>query len=210
MSRLDNVIRNKAKLLEKFKQRAPGVGQGRLPPGQHRVKGFPVLDLGVHPPFDPATWRLTVDGEVEHPLELTWDEFTALPRAEQVSDFHCVTTWSRYDVRWAGVKLRTLLERARPKPTARYLWQACADGYTTNVPFADVAGEDILLAYELDGEPLPVEHGGPMRLVVPHLYAWKSAKFLTRLHFMAEDAPGFWEKRGYHDRGDPWREQRYR
>ena len=212
MSKLENVLRNKARLLEKFKARGASAvaGSERLPPGQHEVRNFPVLDLGIHPPFDAATWRLTVEGEVEQPLSLSWDEFRALPKAEQVSDFHCVTTWSQYDLRWSGVKFRTIVEMARPRPSAAFLIQSCADGYTTNLPLAELQGDDVLLAYELDGKPVPIEHGGPMRLLVPHLYAWKSAKFLTGLRFQERDTPGFWEVRGYHDVGDPWSEERFR
>jgi DMSO/TMAO reductase YedYZ molybdopterin-dependent catalytic subunit len=212
MSKLENVLRNKARLLEKFKARGPVAagGRERLPPGQHQVTNFPVLDLGIHPPFDPAAWRLTVDGEVEQALSFTWDEFRALPRVEQVCDFHCVTTWSQYDLRWGGVALRTIVERCRPRPAARFLIQSCADGYTTNLPLAELAGPEILLADELNGQPLPLVHGGPMRLLVPHLYGWKSAKFLTGLRFASRDEPGFWEVRGYHDVGDPWSEQRFR
>jgi DMSO/TMAO reductase YedYZ molybdopterin-dependent catalytic subunit len=212
MSKLENVLRNKARLLEKFKARgaSPAAGRERLPPGQHQVTNFPVLDLGIHPPFDPATWRLTVSGEVERPLSLSWAEFRALPRTQQVSDFHCVTTWSQYDLRWGGVAFRTILERARVRPGAAFLLQECADGYSTNLPLAELQGPDVLLADELDGKPLPVEHGGPLRLLVPHLYGWKSAKFLTGLRFQQRDTPGFWEVRGYHDVGDPWTEQRFR
>jgi DMSO/TMAO reductase YedYZ molybdopterin-dependent catalytic subunit len=212
MSKLENVLRNKARLLEKFKA-AGKSGQGdrqRLPPGQHEVTNFPVLDLGIHPPFDPATWKLTVSGEVERPITLSWAEFRALPRAEQVSDFHCVTTWSQYDLRWGGVAFRTLLERVQPRPSAAFLIQECADSYTTNLPLSELQGDDILLADELNGQPLPLQHGGPMRLIVPQLYGWKSAKFLTGLRFQAKDTPGFWEVRGYHDVGDPWQEERFR
>jgi DMSO/TMAO reductase YedYZ molybdopterin-dependent catalytic subunit len=212
MSKLEHVLRNKARLLEKFKAsgRSAGAGRERLPPGQHSVTRFPVLDLGIHPGFDPATWRLSVAGEVERPLALTWAEFCALPQAQQVADFHCVTTWSQYDLRWGGVKFRTLLELVGPRPTARFLIQECADGYTTNLPLAELQGDDILLAWQLNGQPLPIEHGGPMRLLVPHLYGWKSAKFLTGLRFQVRDTPGFWEERGYHDVGDPWKEERFR
>jgi DMSO/TMAO reductase YedYZ molybdopterin-dependent catalytic subunit len=217
MSKLENVIRNKARLLEKFKARgasgaapAQAAGRARLPPGQHEVRTFPVLDLGIHPRFDPATWRLEVSGAVEQPFALTWAEFRVLPRVTQVADFHCVTTWSQYDLRWGGVAFRTILERARPTAQAAFLLQECADGYSTNLPLAELMGAEILLADELDGKPLPVEHGGPMRLLVPHLYGWKSAKFLTALRFQQRDTPGFWEVRGYHDVGDPWRQERFR
>lgn len=212
MSKLENVLRNKARLLEKFKARGahPATTRERLPPGQHAVTNFPVLDLGIHPPFDPSTWRLVVEGEVERPLTLTWDEFSALPHVEQTADFHCVTTWSQYDVRWGGVPLRALLEQAGPTARAAYVIQESADGYTTNLPLRHLRGDDVLLADTLEGRPLPIEHGGPMRLVVPHLYGWKSAKFLTRLCFQEHDTPGFWEARGYHDVGDPWAEERFR
>ena len=211
MDKTARVVNAKRKFLEKFKRAVPRVlsRSHRLPPGQHLSPGFPVLDLGIHPAFDRATWRLRVDGEVAEPLELTWEEFTALPKTTQVSDFHCVTTWSTYNVRWSGVRFRTLVEMAQPRPRAAYLIQTCNDGYTTNLPLSELGGEDVLLAYELDGKPLPVEHGGPMRLLVPHLYAWKSAKFLARLTFQEHDQPGYWEERGYHKRADPWREERF-
>ncbi len=207
----EKMLRAKELLLEKFKKAGPHVigGHGRLPPGQHLVKGFPVLDLGIQPEFNPERWRFRVDGLVERPLDLSWVEFTALPKAEQVSDFHCVTTWSKYDVHWSGVKFSTILEHVRPKPQATHLIQECNDGYTTNVPLSELQGADVLLAYALDGQPLPIEHGGPMRMIVPQLYAWKSAKFLVRLTFQDHDTRGFWEVRGYHNHADPWKEERY-
>lgn len=212
MSKLENVLRNKAMLLEKFKSRGKSerIGKDRLPPGQHVVTRFPVLDLGIHPEFDRDRWRFSVDGSVENPIDLSWGEFTALPKVEQVSDFHCVTAWSQYDVRWGGVAFATILDRVRPAPSATHVIQECNDGYTTNLPLAELTGTDVLLAYELEGAPLPIEHGGPLRLIVPHLYGWKSAKFLARLRFQDHDTPGFWEVRGYHDVGDPWEEERYR
>lgn len=211
MSKKEKIIQAKGRLLEKFKRAAPVAvgGRDRLPPGQHLTSGFPVLDLGVHPPFDPATWRFRVEGEVENPLELSWDEFTGLPRVTQISDFHCVTTWSKFDVTWGGVPFGKMLELVKPSSRATHLIQLCGDGYSTNLPLAELTGEDILLAYQLEGEPLPLEHGGPLRLIVPHLYAWKSSKFLTGLVFQQGDQPGFWEERGYHNRGDPWKEERY-
>ena len=212
-SRKDKLIYAKTKLLEKFKRAVPRKegtlgNRERLPPGQH-VTGFQVLDLGVHPPFDPAIWRFRVEGEVENPINLGWGEFRALAKAQQVSDFHCVTTWSTYDLALSGVKFSTILELVRPTARATHVIQESADDYTTNLPLAELIREDVLLAYEIDGEPLPVEHGGPMRMIVPHLYGWKSAKFLTRLIFQDHDTPGFWEVRGYHSRGDPWKEERY-
>jgi DMSO/TMAO reductase YedYZ molybdopterin-dependent catalytic subunit len=211
MIHTDRMIRAKELLLEKFKKMTPRVdlSRNRLPPGQHQVSNFPVLDLGIHPRFDPARWRFRVQGEVERPLDLSWAEFTALPKKEQVCDFHCVTTWSKYDVHWGGVDFRTIVERAGVKPSAQHLVLACGDSYTANVPLAELTGDDILLAYELDGEPLPPEHGGPLRMIVPHLYAWKSAKFLTTLRFQAQDEKGYWEVRGYHNHADPWKEERF-
>lgn len=203
------MLRAKERLLDKFKRAGRRAGSGRLPPGQHLVQGFPVLDLGIQPQFDPERWRFRVEGLVERPLEFTWPEFTALPRSEQVSDFHCVTTWSKYDVRWGGVKFSVIVERARPRPEATHVILECNDGYTTNLPLAELGGDDILLADTLEGAPLPIEHGGPLRMIVPHLYAWKSAKFLTRVVFQAHDTPGFWETRGYHNHADPWKEERY-
>lgn len=207
----DKMIRAKEALLEKFKKLKPRVDHShqRLPPGQHLTQQFPVLDLGIRPRFDPAVWRFRVQGEVEQPLSLSWAEFTALPKAEQVSDFHCVTTWSKYDVRWTGVKFRTITEKAGVKRSAEHLLLDCADGYTTNVPLAELRGDDVILAYELEGRPLPLDHGGPMRLIVPHLYAWKSAKFVIGMRFLPHDEKGYWEARGYHNHADPWKEERY-
>jgi DMSO/TMAO reductase YedYZ molybdopterin-dependent catalytic subunit len=203
----------KEKLLERFRARAPQpeseTSRLRLPPGQHLTSGFPVLDLGVRPSIDLTKWSLEVTGEVEKPLRFTWEEFRSLPRIQLVRDFHCVTTWSKYDVRWAGVPFRELSERAEIKPTAHFVVASGGEGYTTNIPLEDCLRDDVILADELEGKPLPLEHGGPVRLLVPHLYAWKSAKFLRGLHLTERDKPGFWEVRGYHNYGDPWREQRY-
>jgi DMSO/TMAO reductase YedYZ molybdopterin-dependent catalytic subunit len=203
----------KQKLLERFRAEAQAQVEReeweRLPPGQHLTRGFPVLDLGVRPPIDLERWRLNVTGEVETPLALSWPEFRALPRVRQVSDFHCVTTWSKYDVRWDGVSFRAIAEHAGIRPEARFVIAQGGEGYTTNIPLEDCLREDVILADELEGQPLSLEHGGPVRLLIPHLYAWKSAKFLVGLRFSATDEPGFWETRGYHNYGDPWREQRY-
>ena len=181
----------------------------RLPPGQREVKDWPVLDLGIHPMLPPARWRLALDGLVEKPMAWEWDEFAALPRVRLTSDIHCVTAWSRYDNRWEGVSARHLLALVRPKPEARHVIFTSFDGYTTNVALAEFAGEDVLLASHWEGEPISREHGGPLRVVVPRLYFWKSAKWLKRIELSAEDRPGFWEVRGYHNHGDPWREERY-
>ena len=211
MSTLDKAIQNKNRLLEKLKAKgATGRhGKDRLPPGQHLVTNFPVLDLGIRPRFDPEKWRFRVGGDVENPIDLSWQEFTGLPAEEQVSDFHCVTTWSQYDIRWKGVKFRTILDLVKPQGKVTHVIQECNDGYTTNLPFSEMQGDDVLLAYELEGQPLSLEHGGPMRMLVPHLYAWKSAKFLVGLRFQDHDTPGFWEVRGYHNEGDPWKEERF-
>ncbi|MEY9625890.1 sulfite oxidase-like oxidoreductase [Sinorhizobium fredii] len=181
----------------------------RLPPGQHLVKDWPVLDLGQQPHVAIETWRLDVTGAVEHPLSLDWKAFQSLPQTESLSDIHCVTTWSRYDNRWQGVATRDLLDLAAPKPEAEYVMLSSFDGYTTNLPLADFAAEAAILATAWEGAPLTRPHGGPMRLIVPHLYLWKSAKWLTRIDFRSRDTAGFWERNGYHMRGDPWREERY-
>ena len=181
----------------------------RLPPGQREVKNWPVLDLGVQPDVPAGRWRLDIDGAVEAPLSWSWADFAAQPQADIVSDIHCVTAWSRYDNRWTGVTTRHLLDLIKPRPDARFVIEHSYDGYTTNVPLADFAGEDVILAHSWQGRPLTREHGGPVRLVLPALYFWKSAKWLSRLEFVAEDRASFWEQRGYHMRGDPWAEERY-
>ncbi|MBH0239927.1 sulfite oxidase-like oxidoreductase [Methylobrevis albus] len=181
----------------------------RLPPGQHLVRDWPVLDLGVKPSVTPESWRLDVGGAVEQPLSLDWAGLMALTQTRFLSDIHCVTTWSRYDNTWDGVATRDLLAACRPTEAARVVVLHSYDGYTTNLDLADFAAPDALLAHAWEGKPLAREHGGPVRLVVPHLYFWKSAKWLRGIEFLGADAPGFWEVRGYHNRGDPWREQRY-
>ncbi|MDR7146348.1 sulfite oxidase-like oxidoreductase [Rhizobium sp. BE258] len=181
----------------------------RLPPGQHLVKNWPVLDLGEQPAISLDDWKLEVRGLVETPLALTWPDFQSMQQSTHVSDIHCVTTWSRYDNRWEGVSTRDLLDAAMPKAEAGYVMLTSYDGYTTNLPLADFAAEDAILATAWEGQPLTLDHGGPMRLVVPHLYFWKSAKWLRRIDLMPSDRAGFWEMNGYHMLGDPWREQRY-
>jgi DMSO/TMAO reductase YedYZ molybdopterin-dependent catalytic subunit len=181
----------------------------RLPPGQRRVETWPVLDLGIQPEIPMHAWRLLVDGEVERPVTWKWDEFTRLPKTTLTSDIHCVTAWSRYDNRWEGVSARDLLLAVRPGPRARHVIFHSYDTYTTNVPLADFESGDVLLAWSWQGEPISREHGGPLRVVIPKLYFWKSAKWIKRIEFAELDKPGFWEVRGYHNYGDPWREQRY-
>ena len=184
-------------------------GRDRLPPGQRLVGGRPVLDLGIQPDIAPEQWRLRIDGLVQTPLTLDWRAFQGLEQVERVSDIHCVTSWSRYDNRWGGVAARTILELAAPLPEARFAVLHSEDGYTTNLPLSALLDDDVLLAHSWDGAPLEREHGAPVRLVVPKRYFWKSAKWLTRIELLDRDRPGFWETRGYHNEGDPWKEERY-
>jgi len=181
----------------------------RLPPGQHVVRDWPVLDLGQQPAIGTADWKLLVLGLVEHPLTWDWDSFQRQPQSVFTTDIHCVTSWSRYDNIWTGVATRDLIELARPKPEAHFVRLHSYDGYTTNMPIEDFAAADAIVAHSWEGKPLTRQHGGPVRLIVPHLYLWKSAKWLSRIDFIAADDPGFWEVNGYHIRGDPWQEQRY-
>lgn len=181
----------------------------RLPPGQHLVRDWPVLDLGEHRAITRENWRLLIGGAVENPAVWEWTDFERQPQTRSLSDIHCVTSWSRYDNEWGGVTTRDLLAVVEPTPEAGFVLLHSYDGYTTNLTLEDFAGENALLAHSWQGQPLTRDHGGPVRLVVPHLYFWKSAKWLKRIEFLAEDHPGFWEVNGYHNRGDPWREQRY-
>jgi DMSO/TMAO reductase YedYZ molybdopterin-dependent catalytic subunit len=181
----------------------------RLPPGQHLVRDWPVLDLGALPEVEAKDWRIAVDGLVENRLDWVWDAFMAQPAFSDVSDIHCVTAWSRFDNQWDGVSARHILALAKPKPEARFVVFHSYDDYTTNLPLADFDDDDVLIAHSWQGKPLPREHGGPMRAIVPKLYFWKSAKWVKRIEFIARDRAGFWEKHGYHDRGDPWQEERY-
>ena len=183
--------------------------QGLLPPGQSLTLKWPVLHYGSVPPFDPATWDFRVYGSVQTPLRLTWEEFNALPRIRRASDFHCVTRWSRFDNQWEGVALREILKGVQRKPAANYVMVHAEQGFTANVPLSDLDREEVLLATHHDSQPLTPEHGYPLRLIVPHLYAWKSVKWVRGLEFLDHDAPGFWEQNGYHMYGDPWKEQRF-
>jgi DMSO/TMAO reductase YedYZ molybdopterin-dependent catalytic subunit len=181
----------------------------RLPPGQRLVTNWPVLDLGVQPHVPTETWRLDVDGAVANPIGLDWAQFMDLPQAEDQSDIHCVTQWSRYDNRWQGVKTSVLLALVQPRPEARHVILHSHDGYTTNLLLAHFAEDDCLVAHSHDGVPLTREHGAPARVIVPRYYFWKSAKWIKRIEISAVDRPGFWEVRGYHNVGDPWIEERY-
>jgi DMSO/TMAO reductase YedYZ molybdopterin-dependent catalytic subunit len=184
-------------------------GGSRLPPGQIVTRKWPVLHYGTVPAVDLQTWRFTVKGTVANPLSLGWDELMALPRRETVCDIHCVTRWSRYDNVFGGVPVQAVLALAQPSPAARFALVHAAQEFTTNLPLADLDRPATLLALTHDGEPLVPEHGGPVRLLVPHLYFWKSAKWVTGIELLEDDYPGFWEQNGYHMRGDPWREERF-
>jgi DMSO/TMAO reductase YedYZ molybdopterin-dependent catalytic subunit len=168
-----------------------------------------VLSAEATPKIDPATWTFTVEGHVEHPTTWTWDEMHALPPSTYRGDIHCVTTWSKLGMQFDGVSIDTLLDVAQPRPGAAYVLAYSSTGYTTNLPLADVTGGKAWVAFTADGAPLSRDHGGPARLLVPHLYFWKSAKWVSGLRVLEHDEPGFWERNGYHDRGDPWLEQRY-
>ncbi len=182
----------------------------RLPPGQYDTgSSWPTLTAEATPKVDLEKWQMSVDGLVENRHSWSWRELHALEGSSYVGDIHCVTTWSKFDMTFTGVSVDTLLEVARPIPGAAYVMAHSTTGYTTNLPLADVTGGKAWVVWEVDGEPLPPGHGGPFRLLVPHLYFWKSAKWLTRLELMDRNHPGFWEQNGYHDRGDPWLEQRY-
>ncbi len=182
---------------------------GRVPPGQKQVNDFPVLDLGIRPDIDARDWTLRVFGLAESELCLDWPEFQALPQAGMTSDFHCVTRWSRLDMDWQGVPARELVALAGPLPEARFVTLHGYDDYTANLPLSALLDDDVLLAHSVFGQPLSAEHGGPVRLVVPKRYGWKSAKWLKAIEFHQTDRPGFWEVRGYHNDADPWAEQRF-
>lgn len=195
---------NERRLLERKMK-----SEGRLPPGQSATLKWPVLHYGDVPHFDPAKWDFRIFGLVEKSVRLTWEEFKNLPRREVVADMHCVTRWSRFDVRWEGVPFAEVMKLAEVKPEARYVMVHAEQGYTTNLPLEDLLRPTSLFALRHDGKPLPSDHGFPVRLVVPHLYAWKSAKWVRGIELRAADAPGFWENVGYHTYGDPFKEQRF-
>jgi DMSO/TMAO reductase YedYZ molybdopterin-dependent catalytic subunit len=185
--------------------------ENRIPPNQARTKKWPILDAFGPPQLDRETWRLEIKGLVKTTTSLNWKELQALPRVRVFADMHCVTRWSRLGNLWEGVATRELLSRVEPLPEARFvLVHGHDNGYTTNLPLGDFLSEDALLADTHDGQPLPAEHGGPVRLVVPRLYAWKSAKWVKGLELLPEDQAGFWERGGYHMHGDPWKEERFR
>jgi DMSO/TMAO reductase YedYZ molybdopterin-dependent catalytic subunit len=186
-----------------------GYDPARLPPGQYLTEKWPVLHAGTVPNTDLATWDFHVSGEVENPISLSWEEFTALPTREVTMDIHCVTRWSRFDASFKGVHWSTIAEVVRPKPRAWYVLAHAEQDFTSNVPLSALEDEDALLAYEADGKPLTPEHGWPLRLVIPKRYFWKSAKWLRGIELLDHDQPGFWERLGYHNEADYWKEERY-
>ncbi|MEC8906622.1 MAG: sulfite oxidase-like oxidoreductase [Verrucomicrobiota bacterium] len=183
--------------------------EDRLPPGQHTVEKLPVLDLGIQPNIEEKDWVLESGGEVENEIKFDWESLMQCDHVEETSDFHCVTTWSKYDCKWGGVRMLELLDKVRPHSDAEHVLFVSYDGYTTNVPIEAVYSEYTLLVTSLNGEPLSKKHGGPVRVVIPHLYAWKSAKFVKQIQFTNKMQLGYWEKRGYSNTADPWREERF-
>lgn len=225
--KVERIVASRMKLRERFAEemaRTPAIADARpqgtgpanrhgmpqLPVGQHKTEKWPVLDLGVKPQVNPRDWRLTVDGACESSVTLTWEDFQAMEQVEDVSDFHCVTTWSRMDLRWRGVRFADLAALAVPTEKARYVMCHAYDGYSTNLPLVEALKPDVLLVHTVDGGPLPRDHGGPVRMITPQLYAWKGAKWINRIEFMERDKAGFWEERGYSMSAHPWRNDRYR
>ena len=190
-------------------QEGPGATRDRIPPGQYQTRDFPVLSAGPTPRTPLDRWSFTIEGLVRQPVTWTWSELMALPNREWVVDISCVTKWTKLDMRWRGVSLDTLLENVELDQNAAFVIAYSDGGYTTNLPLEDVTGGRAWVAFAFDGEPLQPEHGGPARMLVPHLYFWKSAKWVRGLQLVTDDEPGFWEVNGYNNYGDPWREQRY-
>lgn len=224
--KLQRVVEARMKLKARFEEKiksTPSVaddkpmGYGRpnrhgmpvTPIGQVLTKKWPVLDLGNQPEIPLDRWKLTLDGAVEHPTHLSWQEFLALPQTEDTSDFHCVTTWSKLDMNWKGVRLLDLAALAVPMDTATHILCYGSDGYTTNVSLEEALKPDVLLVHTIEGKPLPREHGGPVRMITPQLYAWKGSKWIERIEFLAHNKRGFWEERGYSNTAYPWRNDRY-
>jgi DMSO/TMAO reductase YedYZ molybdopterin-dependent catalytic subunit len=189
--------------------RGRGSDGKRIPPGQYETRDFPVLSAGPTPRTPLSEWTFSLDGLVREPVRWSWDDFLQLPVQDFKVDISCVTKWTKLDTEWRGVSVDTLLEQVEIDPRAGFITAYSDGGYTTNLPLPDIVNGQAFVAWDYDGKPLAAEHGGPARLVVPHLYFWKSAKWVRGLRFMEQDRPGFWESLGYHDRGDPWKEQRY-
>ncbi|MEM1168777.1 MAG: sulfite oxidase-like oxidoreductase [Cyanobacteria bacterium P01_H01_bin.35] len=195
-------------MLGKFFRKPEPEQSDRVPPGQHLAKGFPVLTYGETPNISSDKWELKVWGLVK-PVTFNWSDLMAMPQNHFTADFHCVTRWSKLDVQWTGVKVTDFMSHLEVDPKAVHIMEHCYGSYTTNISVADFLREENFFAHTLSGEPLPADHGGPMRLVVPHLYAWKSAKWINGLEFLDNEELGFWERNGYHKRGEPWAEERY-
>ena len=225
-TKLDRVVSARLKLMKRFKDKMSNSpaqsdlqpkgsgpinrhGMPQLPIGQVYTKKWPILDLGIHPQVPLESWRLQIDGAVQQQVIITWTELMNLEQVEDVSDFHCVTTWSKVDMKWRGVRLSTLLALADPKEEATHVMCYGYDGYTTNVALEELLKDDVLVAHTYEDQPLTVEHGGPARVITPQLYAWKGAKWIKRLEVLTQDKPGFWEQRGYSDTAHPWRDDRY-
>jgi len=224
----DEIVENRMKLRARFLERmqaTPSVsderpmgsgpanrhGMPKLPPDQTETAPgkWPVLDLGHQPQVSLADWSLTIDGAVAQPVALSWDDFRALEQVSDVSDFHCVTKWSKMDIAWEGVRFSTLAALAEPRDDAAFVMCHAYDGYTVNLPLSEALKDDVLLVHTADGAPLPREHGGPVRMITPQLWAWKGAKWIHRIELMTEDRLGFWEQRGYSNTAHPWRNDRY-
>lgn len=224
--KLDRIVEARMKLRERFQREmdaSPSLaddrpmgsgdpnrhGMPKLPPDQYETKKWPVLDLGLKPRVSKERWSLVLDGACVRPRTLAWDDLMAFEQIDDVSDFHCVTKWSRMDVPWRGVRLADVLASVEPTPDARFLLCHAYDGYTVNLPLAEALKPDVLLVHTADGAPLPIEHGGPCRVITPQLYAWKGAKWISRIELLREDRLGFWEERGYSNTAYPWRNDRY-
>ncbi|CAN5530105.1 sulfite oxidase-like oxidoreductase [soil metagenome] len=224
--KLQRIVEARMKLKARFEEKiksTPSMADGKpmgkgipnrhgmpvVPIGQTITKKWPVLDLGTQPTIELKDWKLVVDGEVENPLELNWQDFMDLPQTEDTSDFHCVTTWSKLDMNWKGVSMIDLAALAQPKETATHILCYGYDDYTTNISIEEALKSDVLLVHEVEGKPLPKEHGGPVRMITPQLYAWKGSKWISRIEFLSENKLGFWEERGYSNTAYPWRNDRY-
>jgi DMSO/TMAO reductase YedYZ molybdopterin-dependent catalytic subunit len=224
--KLERIVRARMRLKERFEEKMRATpaaadakprgsgppnrhGMPQLPPGQTETKKWPVLDLGMQPEIDPREWKLTIDGAVAEPITLDWNGLMALEQVRDVSDFHCVTAWSRFDIPWIGVRVADVIALAMPRDDATHLMCHGYDGYTTNVALEEALKPDVLLAHHADGAPLPTIHGGPVRMITPQLYAWKGSKWVKRLELMTRDRRGFWEERGYSNSAHPWRNDRY-
>lgn len=207
----ENYIAAKERWAQKMagKEKRTVRSENRLPPGQHLVHNFPVLDLGIRPEIPLATWSLKIGGHVENPMTLNWEQFLALPQFKDVSDFHCVTTWSMYDMEFEGVAFFTLADLVKPRASAKFVFFKSYDGYSTNNPLAACLDDDVMIAHKWRGEPLAKEHGGPARVILPKRYAWKGAKFIREITFLDRDILGFWETRGYSNTADPFTDDRF-